>query len=60
LPRFYEPLGPALYFAPTALLVVAGAVMTLVFAKPITHLLGSSERGEIARASPLELYALPA
>ena len=60
LGRFYEPLGPALYFTLTAMLPVAGAVMMLAFAKPITHLLGSSERGEIARASPLESRALPA
>jgi len=44
LGRFYEPLGPSLYFLLTALLPVAGAVMMIVFARPILRLLETAER----------------
>lgn len=42
--RFYEPLGPSLYFLLVASLPLAGAIMTLVFARPITRLLEAGDR----------------
>ncbi|MEJ7777434.1 MAG: peptide MFS transporter [Sphingomicrobium sp.] len=44
LARFYEPLGPSLYFLLTALLPIAGAVTMIVFARPLLHLLETAER----------------
>lgn len=44
LGRFYEPLGPSLYFLLTALLPVAGAITMIVFARPILRLLETAER----------------
>ena len=46
LGRFYEPLGPAKYFLLTAALPIAGAVMLIGFAGPLTRLLESGERDE--------------
>lgn len=43
LARFYEPLGPSLYFLLTALLPVAGAITMIVFARPIVRLLETAE-----------------
>jgi POT family proton-dependent oligopeptide transporter len=57
LGRFYEPLGPSLYFLLTAAMPAIGAVMMLIFARPIQRLLESAEREE-GVASPSE--ALPA
>jgi POT family proton-dependent oligopeptide transporter len=45
LGRFYEPLGPSLYFFLTALLPIAGAVLMIVFARPLVRLLEMGERG---------------
>jgi POT family proton-dependent oligopeptide transporter len=44
LGRFYEPLGPSLYFLLTALLPIAGAITMIVFARPILRLLETAER----------------
>ncbi len=44
LGRFYEPLGPSKYFLLTAALPIAGAVMLIGFAGPLTRLLESGER----------------
>lgn len=44
LGRFYEPLGPSLYFLLTAALPAVAAVVLLGFAKPILQLLGTAER----------------
>ena len=46
LGRFYEPLGPSYYFLLTAVLPIAGAVMLIGFAGPLTRLLESGEREE--------------
>lgn len=46
LGRFYEPLGASLYFLLTALLPVAGAVMMMAFAGPITRLLETADAEE--------------
>ena len=46
LGRFYEPLGPSNYFLLTAVLPIAGAVMLIGFAGPLTRLLESGEREE--------------
>ena len=43
LGRFYEPLGPSLYFLLTALLPLTGAIAMIVFAKPILRLLETAE-----------------
>lgn len=53
LGRFYEPLGPAVYFAMTALMPLTAATALLAFAGPITRLLASSEvSGAAVRGSP--------
>ena len=44
LGRFYEPLGPSQYFLLTAALPIAGAVMLIGFAGPLTRPLESGER----------------
>jgi POT family proton-dependent oligopeptide transporter len=55
--RFYEPLGPSLYFLLVAALPLAGAVMTIMFARPITRLLEAGGRS----APPLgPIVAVPA
>lgn len=43
LGRFYEPLGPVKYFLLTASLPVAGALMLIVFARPLERLLASGD-----------------
>ena len=51
LGRFYEPLGPSLYFMLTALMPITGAIAMLVFAGPIQRLLETAERaGDADRA----------
>ena len=58
LGRFYEPFGPALYFAMIAALPVVGALLLLVFARPMQRLLETAERDE---APPrVALQPLPA
>ena len=57
LGRFYEPLGPSLYFLLTACIPVAGAVMMLTFARPIQRLLASAERDQ---SPDLQAAPLPA
>jgi POT family proton-dependent oligopeptide transporter len=47
LGRYYEPLGPSKYFLLTAALPIAGAVMLIGFAGPLTRLLESGEREEV-------------
>lgn len=52
--RFYEPLGPSLYFLLIAALPLAGTIMTLAFARPITRLLQAGDRTtapELAQAA---------
>ena len=44
LGKFYEPLGPSKYFLLTAALPIAGAVMLIGFAGPLTRLMASGER----------------
>jgi POT family proton-dependent oligopeptide transporter len=44
LARFYEPLGPSVYFLLTATLPIAGAIMMIAFARPILRLLETAER----------------
>lgn len=44
LARFYEPLGPSLYFLLTAILPITGAVGMIMFAGPILRLLETAER----------------
>lgn len=44
LGRFYEPLGPSLYFLLTAIMPGIAAVMMLGFSRPIRRLLGTAER----------------
>ena len=44
LGRYYELLGPAKYFLLTAALPIAGAVMLIGFAGPLTRLMASGER----------------
>ena len=44
LGRFYVPLGPSKYVLLTAALPIAGAVMLIGFAGPLTRLLESGER----------------
>ena len=57
LGRFYEPFGPVLYFAMLAALPVAGALLLLVFARPMLRLLETAERDE---PSPrVQLQPLP-
>ena len=43
LGRFYEPLGAPAYFLLTATLPVAGAIMLIVFAKPLERLLAAGD-----------------
>jgi proton-dependent oligopeptide transporter, POT family len=52
LGRFYEPLGPVLYFALLAALPVGGALLLLVFARPMTRLLQTSERDDAVTMEP--------
>jgi POT family proton-dependent oligopeptide transporter len=58
LSRFYEPLGPSLYFLLTALLPVAGAITMIVFARPILRLLETAERASGRKSEGL--LAVPA
>jgi POT family proton-dependent oligopeptide transporter len=58
LGRFYEPLGPSLYFLLTALLPVAGAITMIVFARPILRLLETAERASGRKSEGL--LAVPA
>ena len=44
LGRFYEPLGPSLYFLLTAAMPGFAAVVMIAFARPILRLLGTAER----------------
>ena len=44
LGKFYDPLGPSKYFLLTAALPIAGAVMLIGFAGPLTRLMASGER----------------
>jgi POT family proton-dependent oligopeptide transporter len=55
LGKFYEPLGAPAYFLLTASLPVAGAIMLIVFAKPLERLLGAGDRDGVAevRGEPL-------
>ena len=55
LGRFYEPLGPSLYFLLTAAMPGLAAVVLIAFAQPILRLLETAERdvGIRARAEPL-------
>ena len=48
LGRFYEPLGAPAYFLVTAMLPVAGAIMLIVFAKPLERLLAAGDRDGFA------------
>ena len=41
--RFYEPLGASAYFLLTATLPVAGAIVLIVFAKPLERLLAAGD-----------------
>ena len=43
LGKFYEPLGAPAYFLLTATLPVAGAIMLIVFAKPLERLLAAGD-----------------
>ena len=43
LGRFYEPLGAPAYFLLTATLPVAGAIVLIVFAKPLERLLAAGD-----------------
>lgn len=52
LGRFYEPLGPSLYYLLTAIMPAVAAVTMLVFARPILRLLGTAEREGSVRAVP--------
>ncbi|MDP5069915.1 MAG: oligopeptide:H+ symporter [Congregibacter sp.] len=51
LGRFYEPLGPSLYFLTTAALPVGGAVALIVFNRKILYLLETTERHALATAA---------
>ena len=55
LGRFYEPLGAPAYFLLTATLPVAGAIMLIVFAKPLERLLASGDADGVnaIKAEPL-------
>ena len=55
LGRFYEPLGAPTYFLVTAMLPVAGAIMLIVFAKPLERLLAAGDRDGVwaVRGEPL-------
>ena len=46
LGRFYEPLGPSLYYLLTAAMPAAGAAMIYTFSRPIQRLLEAGEIGE--------------
>lgn len=50
LGRFYEPLGPSLYFLMTAALPVGGALMLFLFNRKIMCLLKTAERQELSEA----------
>jgi len=52
LGRFYEPLGPSLYYLLTAVMPGFAAVMMLTCARPILRLLGTAEREGGHRALP--------
>jgi len=54
LGRFYEPLGPSLYYLLTAVMPCIAAVMMLAFARPILRLLGTAERKDGDRALPAD------
>ena len=55
LGRFYEPLGAPAYFLLTATLPVAGAIMLIIFAKPLERLLASGDADGVnaIKAEPL-------
>jgi len=55
LGRFYEPLGPSLYFLFTGLMPLLGGIAIIAFAGPIQRLLEAGERDEAiaADAEPL-------
>jgi proton-dependent oligopeptide transporter, POT family len=46
--RFYEPLGPPLFFLVNAMLPVGGALMLFLFNRPIMRLLETAEREQLA------------
>lgn len=58
LGRFYEPLGPSLYFLLTATMPAVAAITMLAFARPILRLLGTAERE--GRDDAAGLVAAPA
>ncbi len=54
LGRFYEALGPSLYYLLTAVMPGFAAVMMLTCARPILRLLGTAEREGGHRALPAD------
>ena len=58
--RFYEPLGPVLYFAMVAALPVTGSLLLLAFARPMLRLLETAETAETAERVVLQANPLPA
>lgn len=57
LGRFYEPLGPSLYFLLTAAMPGLAAVVLITFARPILRLLESAERDDRDRGPAAEPLA---
>ena len=60
LGRFYEPLGPSLYFLLTAAMPGLAAVVLITFSRPILRLLEAAERDDRDRTPAAEPIAATA
>ncbi|MBX3595705.1 peptide MFS transporter [Sphingomonas sp.] len=52
LGRFYEPLGPSLYFMLTATLPIGGAALMFLFHRPLRRALEAAESRETGQGAP--------
>jgi POT family proton-dependent oligopeptide transporter len=50
--RFYEPLGPALYWALVAMLPIVGLVLLLLFKRPVERMLDKAARDNRDASAP--------